>query len=448
MILARLVCIVGVVAAATGGPARGQTAADAAAATTTAQGLAWRSHGGELTLFPGGRLQVDGAFFPKQNPKSGLFIRRARVELRGWVGDAFYFDVGGDFAPAPPAGTQVAPSLWPAADDYIAYAPLGDALIVQAGQFDVPFTLENRTSDTETDFIERAMTARTLGAPRNKDVGAMVHGLLAERRFYYSAGLFDGEGPGFRNLDNQADAIGRLVWAPFAAGDAPWSRVSIGASAWHGAHVLGPKAPVQATPGGVAFFQAGWTLGAASPGVALHEQGTVEAFAGELNLPLGPRFGLRGELVWKKQHLSEGADGATGFVPMGTATLDGIAGYGELWLWVLGDQALLAAPGFELPTRVAPPTRPLLEDGLMLAIRGELLKEDLNSDTPTLGNPAIATTRVLCGTAGVNYWRGRFIRLSANYLLHQWSGTSETVQTLKAAGRWEHELLLRFALAL
>ncbi|MFL5306790.1 MAG: porin [Polyangia bacterium] len=448
MTLARLVCIVGVVAAAIGEPARAQTAAEAPAAVATPEGLAWRSRGGELTLLPGGRLQVDGAFFPKQNPKSGLFIRRARVELRGWVGDAFYFDVGGDFAPGPPAGAQIAPNLWPAADNFLAYAPFGDALIVQAGQFDVPFTLENRTSDTETDFIERAMTARTLGAPRNKDVGAMVHGLVADGRFYYSAGLFNGEGPGFRNFDNQADAIGRLVWAPFADGDVPWRRVSLGASAWHGNHVLGPEAPVQATPGGVVFFQPSWTLGAASPGVALHEQGAMEAFGGELNLPLGPRFGMRGELVWKKQHLSEGTEGASGFVPVGTATLDGIAGYGELWFWVLGDQGLLAAPGFELPLRMAPATRPLLDDGLMVAIRGEFLKEDLNSDTPTLGDPAIATTRVVSGTAGLNYWRGRFIRLSANYVLQQWSGTSETVQTLRAAGKWEHELLLRFALAL
>ncbi|MES1157869.1 MAG: hypothetical protein ABUL67_02095, partial [Haliangium ochraceum] len=96
--------------------------------------------------------------------------------------------------------------------------------------------------------------ARTLGAPRNKDVGAMVHGLVADGRFYYSAGLFDGEGPGFRNADNQADAIGRVVWAPFADSDIGWRRVSIGASASHGNHVLGPEAPVQATPGGVVFF--------------------------------------------------------------------------------------------------------------------------------------------------------------------------------------------------
>jgi hypothetical protein len=84
----------------------------------------------------------------------------------------------------------------------------------------------------------------------------------------------------------------------------------------------------------------------------------------------------------------------------------------------------------------------------MLGVRGEVLKEDLTSQATFLGDPGIATTRVVSGTAGVNYWRGRFVRISANYVLNQWSGTSETVQTLAAAGRWEHEVLLRFALSL
>ena len=429
-----------------GGRARAQAPEST---TLTPDGLVWRSRGGELALSPGGRLQVDAAFFPKQTPKSGAYLRRARLELRGWVGDSFAFLVGGDFAPQPPPGAQVAPSMLPAADDYVAFAPYGDAVIAQAGQFDVPFTLENRTSDTETDFIERAMTARTLGAPRNKDVGAMVHGLLVDGRLYYAAGLFNGEGPGFRNLDNQADAIGRLALFPFAAAPGPWRGISVGGSAWHGNHVLGPEAPVQATPGGKVFFQSRWPLGAGLPGGAVHEQGTIEAFAGELNVPIGERFGLRGELVWKKQNLADGnLDAAGNFSPAGTATLDGIAAYGELWFWVLGNQQNRPTPGLELPLRLAPDAAPLLEDGLMVALRGEILKEDLNSQVAILGDPAIATTRVVSGTAGVNYWRGRFIRVSANYVLNQWSGTSETIQTLEAAGRWEHEVLLRFALSL
>ena len=414
----------------------------------TPDGLVLKTAGGALTVMPSGRLQVDGAFFPRQSPKSGLYLRRAIVELRGWVGGSFYFDFGGDFAPPPPPGADVAPSVLPFADAFLAYAPFGEALVVQVGQFDVPFTLSNRTSDAETDFIERPMAARSLGAPRNKDVGGMVQGLLWDRRVYYSAGLFNGEGPGFRNLDNKADAIGRIVLSPLAATGGPWRGISIGGSAWRGDQLLRPEAPVQATPGGVVFFQPQWRGSFDSPAFALYEQGTIQAFGGELNLPLGARFGLRGELVWKKQHLVESALTANGVTPLSLATLDGIAGYGELWLWVLGDQSTRPLPGYELPVRPAAAAGPLLEPGLMVTLRGEILKEDLNSDMQGLGDPGIATTRVVSGTAGVNYWRGRVVRISANYILNYWSGTSETILTLMAAGRLEHEVLLRFALAL
>jgi len=431
-----------------GASARGQDSAPPGAPTLTPDGLVWQTAGGELMLMPGGRLQVDGAFFSRQTPKSGLYLRRSIVELRGWVGHTFYFDFGGDFAPVPPPGTQVAPSVLPAADNFLAYAPFGDALVVQAGQFDVPFTLDNRTSDTETDFIERSMVARSLGAPRNKDVGGMVHGLLWRRRVYYSVGLFNGEGAGFRNLDNQADAIGRVVVTPLAGSDGPLSGVSVGGSAWRGNHVLGPEAPVQATPGGVVFFQPEWTGSFGSPTFALHEQGTIQAFAGEVSFPIGSRFGVRGELVWKKQQLVEATVLPSGLNPIGAATLDGIAAYGEVWFWLLGDQRLRPAPGYEMPVRPGWTPGPPLEPALMLALRGEVLKEDLGTDTTSLGDPGVATTRVVSGTAGLNYWRGRLVRLSANYVLNYWSGTSETILALIAAGRLEHEVLFRFALSL
>ncbi len=414
-----------------------------------ADGVFLRSRDGAIVLFPGGRLQIDSAFFRQQTPKSGAFVRRARVELRGWLGPLFYFDVSGDFAPAPPAGTDVAPSALPATDEYLAFSPFADRLIIQAGQFDVPFTLENRTSDAYTDFIERAMVARSLGAPRNKEVGVMVAGLLGDGRFYYSAGLFNGEGPEFRNLDNQSDTIGRLVATPFALGDRWWSRWSIGGSFWYGNHVLGPEAAVQATPGGMVFFEPHWTSGQTTPqSYELHEQGTATAFGGELNLPIGNRFGLRGEVVWKRQHLAEDDTSQGLATPVGAATLDGISGYGELWFWLLGDDRLLPAPGLELPMRIGSSEHPRLTEGLQLAVRGEVLKENLTSDNQTLGDPGIATTRVTSGTLGVNYWRGRFVRLSANYIVNEWSGTSITVMELAAAQKFEQEFLLRFAMSL
>jgi phosphate-selective porin len=412
-------------------------------------GVFLRSRDGAIVLFPGGRLQIDSAFFSQQTPKSGAFIRRARVELRGWLGPLFYFDVSGDFAPGPVAGTDVAPSALPAADAYLTFAPFGDQLMLQAGQFDVPFTLENRTSDAYTDFIERAMVARSLGAPRNKEVGVMAHGLVGDGRFYYSAGVFNGEGPEFRNIDNQSDAIGRLVVTPFARSDRWWSGWSLGGSAWYGNHVLGPAAPVQATPGGMVFFEPHWTSGQTAPrSFELNEQGTVTAFGGELNLPIGDRFGLRGEVVWKRQHLAEDDTSQGLSTPVGAATLEGLGGYGELWFWLLGDGSVLPPPGLELPLRIGRSEHPRLTEGLQLAVRGEVLRENLTSDNRTLGDPGIATTRVTSGTAGLNYWRGRFVRLSANYIVNEWSGTSITVTELAAGHKFEQEVLLRFAMSL
>jgi hypothetical protein len=438
-------------------PATGESEGDGTAsapsaparAGSSADGLSLRTPGDQIVLFPTGSLQVDGAFFPRQDPKSGLFLRRARLGLAGWLGPWFYFDLGGDFAPAPPAGAEIAPSALPAADAYLAFAPAGDRLIIQAGQFDAPFTLENRTSDVATDFIERSMVARTLGAPRNKEVGVMAHGLIARDRVYYSAGLFDGEGPGFRNLDNQADAIGRIVFSPLAASAGLLRRFSIGGSGWVGDKVDGPAFPVQASPGGVVFLEPRWMSGQAAPlSLALREQGTIRAFGGELTLPIGSRFGLRGEVVWKRQQLAE-ADASlpagAPAPPLGNAVLHGLAGYGEVWFWLVGDDQLLPAPGRELPRRRAQSEDPSLDGGLMLALRFEALKEDLDTDNPSLGDPGTATTRVVSGTAGLTYWRGRFVRLSANYMVDDWGGSSQTIQARLAAGKLEQEFLLRFA---
>ena len=409
-----------------------------------------RTAGGDLTLYPSVRLQIDGVGFTRQTPKSGIFVRRARVGMAGWIGRRFYFDVSVEGASLPEDPTVVAPSTLPATDNYLALAPADDLFILQVGQFDAPFTLENRTSDAYTDFIERPMVARSLGVPRNKEVGAMAHGLLGSGLLYYSAGVFNGNGPGLRNVDNQADAIGRFTLAPFASRGGAWRRIWLGGSGWYGRHVNGPVAAVEATPGGVTFFVPRWTNGDPPPrALALRENGTVTAAGGELNLPLGGRFGLRGEVVWKRQHLRE-ADlaGDTGLLPTsGDATLEGIAGYGELWFWVLGDADLLPIPGRQLPARRERHT-PRLDDGLMLAVRGEVLKQDLVTSQPALGDPNRATTRVVSGTAGLNYWHGPFVRLSVNYVLNAWSGNSEVSHALRSSGRLQHEILLRAALNL
>jgi hypothetical protein len=407
------------------------------------------------------RLDVDGSFFLRQTPKSGAFLRRARVGLAGWMGPSFYYDVSGDFASQPaPGGDQTVPAPGSVAvnDAYLAFAPLGgDLVIVQAGQFDAPFTMENRTADAYTDFIERSMTVRDLGAPTNKEIGVMVHGADSARTFYYSAGVFNGDGPTLRNADNQADVIGRGWIAPFARSSVEGlRRLMIGASGWYGRHVSGVLFPTQTTAGGFVVFNPRWTTGRGSALVPLElrQNGVMTAAAAEVNLPLGRIFGIRGEFVYKRQDLAESdvSLAAQGTVTqLGTAHLQlAIAGYGELWVWLLADERLLPQPGLELPLRLsgvtAADTPP--PHGLMVALRGEVLKEDLVTDTPVLADPNTATTRVVSAAAAINYWYGRRVRLSANYVLNVFSGTTENVKALIAAGRNEHEILLRFSVSL
>ena len=172
----------------------------------------------------------------------------------------------------------------------------------------------------------------------------------------------------------------------------------------------------------MAFFVPRWTTGQPPPrALELHENGTVPPLGGELNLPIGHRFGLRGEVVWKRQHLRGGPrhHRRARHRRSATATLEGIAGYGELWFWLLGDDRLLPAPGPRSCRCASSAAAARLRAKVcMLAVRGEFLKEDLTSDQPALGDPTRATTRVVSGTAGVNYWRGAFVRISVNYVLN------------------------------
>ena len=212
-------------------------------------------------------------------------------------------------------------------------------------------------------FIERAMVARSLGVPRNKEVGAMVHGLLGDGVFYYSGGVFNGDGPSFRNFDNQPDAIGRVTLSPFAGGEGMFRRL-----------IGGRIRLVRAPRPGADVSGAGDARRPALSRAAVDDRASRRACsscastapsarsAASSTIPFGTRFGLRGEAVYKRQELAEtdAAPGERPVTPLGTATLDGIAAYGELWLWVAGDERMLPVPGLQLPRRARPALPPRL----------------------------------------------------------------------------------------
>jgi hypothetical protein len=121
-----------------------------------------------------------------------------------------------------------------------------------------------------------------------------------------------------------------------------------------------------------------------------------------------------------------------------------------MYLWLMGDERMLPRPGLELPQRLT--TISSIDDeqpqGVMVAVRGEVLKEDMTGNASVNGNPNIATTRVISGTLIINYWYGRRVRISASYNGNLFQGTSESVKAIISNGALEHELLLRFGAAL
>lgn len=175
------------------------------------------------------------------------------------------------------------------------------------------------------------------------------------------------------------------------------------------------------------------------------------AYAVELNAPLTPRLGLRAEYVFKHQQLGEDditAAAAGRLTILGNALVNGYAAYGDLWLWLIGDDRMLPAPGLQLPKRLTGVVDGIAPYGLMLALRGELLRQDVSSDTKTLANPNLATTRVMSFSAGLNYWYSRRFRFSTNYVVNIFGGTTENIKVLVANTPIEHEVLLRLAIAL
>lgn len=424
-----------------------------------------RSPDNSFVLMPHGRVQIDGLFYKRDTermPNDTINIRRARLELFGWVGRWIGFSLAAEFAGGPPPGPDpVAPINLSTTDNFVLVAPVGDLAILQVGQFDVPFTLENRTSDKYFDFMERSVTVRAFGVPHNKDSGAMVHGLAPGAVAYWSAGVFNGDGMNFRNVDSDFDVMGRAWVAPLAIAGVPeLANVTVGGSLWHGTRGRnGLAVPAQTTQGGFRFFDPRFRASEAAGGMAaeLHQRGDLDAWAVELDAPIGHRTGVRFELLQKSQRIAESdiTNATSGrLVEMGHGVLDGWAAYGQAWLWIIGDDRLVGRPGLQLPPRLR--QRPVEEPshGLMVTARVERLEETVSSDTPALGDPQVGATRVSVFEVGANYWYSRRFRGTFNYVLNRFSGTSGAMNDLVdgprgvSGGTTEHEVMFRLGIAL
>ncbi len=456
-----------------------------------------------FVIFPKGRLQIDWYNFLNRGdppagvdpnaakdprPRDTLFIRRARAELVGTFARHYEFSIAGEFATVPSVG-----AYGTLTDDFINvnYTPW---LQLQVGQYDAPFTMENRTSDKVFDFMERSLAVRDLGAPANKEAGAMLWGYAPNKLVYYSVGAFDGDGQFFKNLDNKPALIARAFVAPLAplARDRKWmEQMWVGGSFWYqtatnlgGAAAPSTSAGTQAdllgmsTQGAFGFFSSSYgnkdirgnTIGRSH----LTPDNEIVKWALEANLPVH-RYGLRFELVHVSEDLARYDDNAnpmTGVVtrsaPLTGGHLAGTGWYLEAFAWILGDQETVGAPGLEPnPTRkkFVPANQPKVS--VMLAGKVERLAFDVTGapgmTSPWINDQAAGHYAVDVVEFGVNAWLTKHVRLTANYLANFIGGFDNQGLDKKAGiaagfspnfagnfyfGRVEHELLFRLAVGL
>ena len=162
-----------------------------------------------------GYSQIRFQSFQESGKKDGFDIRRARLDLRGNATPWFSYRLQTAFA-----GT-------PKIIDVYGEMKLADYFTVTAGQFKVPFSLENLASSGKLDMIDRsqvveALVARgkdVIGNQSGRDIGVQASGTIIKLKdlplVEYRIGVFNGSGINIADTANSAkDIAGRLIFTP------------------------------------------------------------------------------------------------------------------------------------------------------------------------------------------------------------------------------------------
>ncbi len=395
---------------------------------------------GNFFIAPEGRLQLDavgftggvtndytagpGMTYHRGDVKDGFIFRRARIELVGGFFDRFTWMIGADYDL----------SSAPVATDIFINAMVHPLLNIQLGQFDAPFTMENRTSDKYLDFVERSMAVRALGIPSNKEFGAMAWGEFLNRIAYYSIGVFDGDGQNRTNRDNNFDVIGRAFAHPFITTGGVLQYLQLGGSLrWgvRGASVDYTYYPMT-TPGGYTYFNP--VLSGGSNPVNVVPDGPQLDLAAEFDLPI-QRFDLRGEFVYVRNDTREMGAALSGANPLRLGDLTGTSFYAQVGYWIWGAINVNGLPGYENPPspNLNHPDPSSPPQGVELLARFEDLQFTYSGGSRGGGSapsqPWDGTYTVLAVDVGANYWATRHLRFSLDYMEYIFPGQSSNAVT-------------------
>jgi hypothetical protein len=416
-----------------------------------------RSPDDVFRLYVQGRVHVDyyaafasglGGLAPGQAVSQGFELRRARLELAGEFFQTWQWQIGAEFAPStddnvaantaslvckvngttsvetcsPQENPVDNPSVKPAPTDaFINYAG-SPWTNVQVGQFYLPFTLENRISDNTTAFLERALVVRSIGAPLQRDIGAMFWGESPDQLLYYTIGIFNGDGPNRPNADSRYDFAGRAFVRPLIKATATSSRWAEFGFSVHGGSrdpkMVGYDMPALTTSQGFAFWKPTYTD---SYGRLIHilPSAAQQAYGGDVYVPIG-RFDVTGEFVYANYQTREAVDGLqlSPFTER-LGALEGWGLYAQLGYWIVGDYGILDYPSYARPIHVdlSKPQQPPRHGVQVLARVDQLSLTYQGASRGGAPNPKTpdGDVDVTSFTLGANYWATRHLRVSVNY---------------------------------
>ena len=363
------------------------------------------------------KSQMDLRDFPSEpttEPKDVFDLHRARVGIEGTMLKRLDYQVE----------RELSDTSQPWKDVFVD-GRVARAFDVRAGQFKIPFGLDQLTSGMDLDFNYRSLAGTYLSPGR--DVGLMLHGRLFSDIVRYQAGVFRRGGDNVRASelsDPQTDRTfaGRVVLKPWTnAKDHLLRTFSAGLAFTSGELPEGQNSLRGKTVPGDKFFD------------HLDVNGRRDRIGAEFQWRPAS-FGLQGEIIraWD-QRLGQSLD--NGDLP------DLIAGG-----WYVSGTWLATG---ERKKDSVEPSRPFLTRGIgavELAGRVEQLRSSSSGGAPTpFVSPRsewIAPRSDTVWTTGVNWYLNQFIKLQANLIREE--RAVDTFFPIDPQHFWSRTLRLQF----
>ena len=170
---------------------------------------------GSRALQISGLVQTEYEGFQQTGVNNTFLLHRARLDIKGDIDDNWSYEVYTEFA-----------STTKLLDAYTTYK-IADFLKFTAGQFKIPFSIENLIADSQLEFIDRSQVVNALagrstdviGNQNGRDIGIQVNGSFAKvddhYLFDYTLGVFNGAGYDVTTDNNShKDIVGRFTVHP------------------------------------------------------------------------------------------------------------------------------------------------------------------------------------------------------------------------------------------